>query len=140
MTEGSLSFKRGLVVVQTRARLKNNEGSAFQCKQRRGSVKAKECTSTFEAIQHLLALRIAQHSVKSYEIGTFLHPFRSFFPFTLLIIHKFEYLCNDYPHIGAIDPEKGLRSVAVGRNELRRMQINKIIISWKHLKVFWLLS
>lgn len=84
-------------------------------------MQAKECVSTFEAIQHLRAIRITQHSVKSYEIGIFLHPFRSFFPFTLLIIHKFEYLCNDYPHIGAIDPEKGRCSVAVGRNELRRM-------------------
>jgi len=27
----------------------------------------------------------------------------------------------DYPHISAIDPEKGLRSVTVGRNDLRMM-------------------
>jgi len=27
----------------------------------------------------------------------------------------------DYPHISAIDPEKGLRSVTEGRNDLRRM-------------------
>jgi len=30
MTEGSLSKRRALVVTQTKARLKNNEGSAFQ--------------------------------------------------------------------------------------------------------------
>jgi len=28
---------------------------------------------------------------------------------------------DDVPHIGAIEPEKGLRSVTVGRNDLRRM-------------------
>ena len=35
---------------------------------------------------------------------------------------------NDYPHIGAIDPEKGLRSVTVGRNDLRRLQMMTIAL------------
>ena len=33
---------------------------------------------------------------------------------------------NDDPHISAINPEKGFRSVTVGRNDLRRMQMMAI--------------
>ena len=42
MSEGSLSFKRALVVVQTSPRLKNNEGSTFGLLRTNDSVESKE--------------------------------------------------------------------------------------------------
>jgi len=42
MSEGSLSFKRALVVVQTSPRLKNNEGSTFGLHRTNDSVESKE--------------------------------------------------------------------------------------------------
>ena len=41
MTEGSFAFKRRLAIVQTRARLKNVEGSAFHLNRRNESTAAK---------------------------------------------------------------------------------------------------
>ena len=42
MTEGSLSKRRALVVVQARARLKNTEGSTIQYNQKRIQDKHQE--------------------------------------------------------------------------------------------------
>ena len=41
MREGSLSKRRGLVVIQTRARLNYNEGSFFQFNQKKKPILAK---------------------------------------------------------------------------------------------------
>ena len=48
MTEGSLSKQRALVVAQTRARLKNNEGSVLQWNRMDGSVELNGWFSRIE--------------------------------------------------------------------------------------------
>ena len=46
--EGSLAFKRGLGANQARARMKNDEGSAFDFRQSDGSVEPKDLSCTIK--------------------------------------------------------------------------------------------
>ena len=55
MTEGSLSKQRALVVAQTRARLKNNEGSAFDYSRNNGSVQSKVNANIFVVFQLVIS-------------------------------------------------------------------------------------